>query len=56
MKLHVVDSGSSGNTYILMNETEALILDAGCSFMRVKKALGFNVRQIVGVIVTHEHG
>ena len=56
MKLIVVDSGSSGNCHLLQCNDEVLILDAGCSFMRVKKALGFNVRQIVGVIVTHEHG
>ena len=56
MKLIVVDSGSSGNSYILTNGEEALILDCGLPFREVKKALGFNVRQIVGVIVTHEHG
>lgn len=56
MKLIVAGTGSSGNSYILTNGKEALILDCGKPFMEVKKALGFNVRQIVGVVVTHEHG
>lgn len=56
MKLIVAGSGSSGNSYILTNGKEALILDCGLPFREIKKALSFQVRQIVGVIVTHEHG
>lgn len=56
MELIVVGSGSSGNTYLLVNEAECLVLDAGLPFMEVKKALKFNIRKIVGVIATHEHG
>lgn len=55
MKLHVIGSGSSGNSYILENETEALIIEAGLPFLEVKKALNFNIMKIVGVIVSHEH-
>lgn len=56
MILKVLGSGSTGNCYILENEQEALIIDAGIRFMEVKKALRFQVRKIVGVIVTHKHG
>lgn len=56
MKLRVIGSGSSGNCYILENEDEALIIDAGVRFLEVKKALRFQVRKIVGVIITHKHG
>ena len=56
MKLIVAGSGSSGNSYILTNGEEALVLDAGLPFMTVKKALDFNVRCIKGVVVTHSHG
>lgn len=56
MKLKVLGSGSTGNCYILENEQEALIIDAGIRFFEVKKALRFQVRKIVGVIVTHKHG
>ena len=56
MKLKVLGSGSSGNCYLLENETECLVIEAGVSFMEVKKVLDFNVKKIVGVIVSHSHG
>jgi phosphoribosyl 1,2-cyclic phosphodiesterase len=56
LKLKVLGSGSSGNCYILENENEALIIEAGLQFMEVKKTLNFNVMKIAGVIVSHEHG
>ena len=55
MVLKVLGSGSSGNCYILENENEALILDAGVPVIEVKKALDFNIKKIVGVCVTHCH-
>ena len=55
MKLICLGSGSSGNCYILQNNTEALIIEAGLPFMAVKKALGFNIRKIVGVVASHRH-
>lgn len=56
MKLKVLGSGSSGNCYILESDTEALIIEAGVPLKEVKVALGFNVRKIVGAIVSHSHG
>ena len=56
MKLKVLGSGSSGNCYILENDTEALIIEAGVPLKEVKIALGFNIRKIVGVVVSHSHG
>lgn len=55
MNLKVLGSGSSGNCYILENDNEALIIEAGVSFKEVKVALGFNVRKIVGVVASHCH-
>lgn len=55
MKLKVLGSGSSGNCYILENDSEALIIEAGLPFREVKKALDFNVRKIAGVVVSHCH-
>lgn len=55
MVLKVLGSGSSGNCYILESDTEALIIEAGIPFKEVKVALGFNVRKIVCVVVSHEH-
>lgn len=56
MTLKCLGSGSSGNCYILENDSEALIIEAGVPFLEVKKALNFNVRKIVGVVVSHSHG
>ena len=56
MRLKVLSSGSSGNCYILESDTEALIIEAGVPFKEVKVALGFNVRKIVGMVVSHSHG
>lgn len=56
MKLTVLGSSSSGNCYLLHNDTECLILEAGINFLEVKKALNFNVMKIVGVLASHIHG
>lgn len=56
MKLKILGSGSSGNCYILENDVEALIIEAGVPFMEVKKSLNFNIRKIKAIIITHEHG
>lgn len=55
MKLKVLGSSSAGNCYLLHNDTEALIIEAGLPFLEVKKALNFNVKKIVGVVVGHAH-
>ncbi len=55
MKLKVLGSSSQGNCYILDNGTEALIIEAGVRFSEVKQALGFNLRKVVGCLVTHQH-
>lgn len=55
MKLKCLGSNSKGNCYLLENDTECLVIEAGLPFMQVKKALGFNVSKIVGVVSTHVH-
>lgn len=56
MVIKVLGSSSKGNCYLLEDEDQCLILDAGISFKEVKKAIGFKVNKIVGVLVTHSHG
>lgn len=56
MKLTCLGSGSAGNCYLLHNETECLVIEAGIPFKEVKKVLDFNISKIVGVVVSHEHG
>lgn len=56
MKIKSLGSGSSGNCYLLESEQEALIIEAGLPFLEVKKTMNFNIRKIVGVVVSHSHG
>lgn len=55
MKLTVVGSSSRGNCYILQNDQEALIIEAGCAVSNVQKALGYNISKVAACIVSHEH-
>lgn len=55
MELKVLGSSSSGNCYILDNGKEALIIEAGIRFMDVKKALDFQIRRVVGCLISHQH-
>lgn len=56
MRLKILGSSSSGNCYILYNETEALVIECGVHFKTVKHALGFNLSKVMCAVVTHEHG
>ncbi|WP_407310985.1 MBL fold metallo-hydrolase [Desulfosporosinus sp. SB140] len=55
MKLKVIGSSSKGNSYILEAQTGSLLLDAGVPFKEIQKALYFNLSNVVGCLVTHEH-
>lgn len=56
MKLSILGSSSSSNCYVLHNDKEALIIEAGVTIQNVKQALDFNISKVVGCFVTHEHG
>ncbi|WP_446897463.1 MBL fold metallo-hydrolase [Clostridium sp. LBM24168] len=55
MKLKVLGSGSSGNCYFLQNEKEILVLECGLPYKTIQKGLNFNLSNIVGCLVSHEH-
>lgn len=55
MKLKVVNTGSVGNCYLLQSEHQTLILECGVPFKEIKKALDFDIKNVVGCFVTHEH-
>lgn len=56
MKLTVINSNSDGNAYILHNGSEALLLECGVNFKKIKEKLNFNLKKVVGCLLTHEHG
>ncbi len=55
MKLKVLSSNSKANGYVLTNGEETLVLEAGVNLKTVKRAIGYNVASIAGLIVTHSH-
>lgn len=55
MRLNVLGSDSNGNCYVLQNDKEALIIEAGVRFSEVKKAMKWQLSKVVGAVITHEH-
>lgn len=56
MKLNIYASGSTGNLYVLGNEKEALLIEAGLPIKKIKEHLDFDFSNIRGCLVSHEHG
>jgi phosphoribosyl 1,2-cyclic phosphodiesterase len=57
MKLKVLGSSSAGNCYLFeASNGETLIVDCGLRFEKVKQALDYNLRNVVGTLLTHSHG
>ncbi len=58
IKLCVLGSGSSGNSYYIGNEDSAFLLDAGFSAKDTRRRLdeaGLDAGKIKGIVVTHDH-
>lgn len=56
MKLKCIATGSRGNCYLLQADNgETLILDCGIPIKEIKKGLNWNIRNVVGCIVSHTH-
>lgn len=55
MILKVLGSSSEGNCYFLQAQNETLIIEAGIKFAEVKKALNWQLGNVVGCLISHEH-
>lgn len=56
MKLTCLGSSSAGNCYLLQADNgETLILDCGIPIKEIKKGLNWNIKDVVGVLCTHQH-
>lgn len=55
MNLQVINTGSKGNCYILGNEEESLIIEAGVNIKDIMKAIDFKINKVAGCLVSHEH-
>lgn len=57
MKLHIVNTGSIGNSYVLTDSNgKMLLIDAGVNFKDIQQAIAFKYNDVVGALLTHEHG
>lgn len=57
MFVRCIGTGSSGNSYALYdNSGKILLLDLGVKEKDIKKAIDYRISDVVGAVVTHEHG
>lgn len=56
MQLTVLNTGSTGNGYVLQGGTEALVIECGMPRQDCLAALGWRTSQVAGCLLTHEHG
>lgn len=56
MKLIVLGSSSAGNCYILENNEEVLLIEAGLPMKYINEALDFDYSKVSGCLVSHRHG
>lgn len=57
MKLHIVNSNSAGNCYILeASNGEVLLIECGVRWQKIKEALDFRIDRVAGCLITHSHG
>ncbi len=57
--LYVLGSGSRGNCFAVESEGTALLIDAGFSAREIERRAeraGFEIGQVAGIALTHEHG
>lgn len=55
MVLKCLGSSSSGNCYLLEASDGVLIIEAGIPVIEIKKALRFQLKQVLGCVVSHQH-
>lgn len=55
MKLKVIGTGSSGNCYLLENDTEALLIECGLPLAAIKRGMGYKMTKLKACIVSHSH-
>jgi len=58
LKLTVLGSGSEGNSILISNNDESILIDAGFSGVRLAermKQVGLDLDNVMGLLLTHEH-
>lgn len=55
MKLKVLSSGSHGNSYILQSPTGTLLIECGIPYKKILQGLNFDLQEVVGCLISHQH-
>jgi phosphoribosyl 1,2-cyclic phosphodiesterase len=55
LNIKIIGSGSSGNCYRISDGQTALLIECGLPVKKIKAACDYNLSEISGCIVTHEH-
>ena len=55
MNIKIIGSGSSGNCYRISDGQTALLIECGLPVKKIKEGCDYNLSEISGCIVTHEH-
>jgi phosphoribosyl 1,2-cyclic phosphodiesterase len=56
MKIQSINSSSAGCCYIIDSGNERLLIDAGIPLSKIRRALNYDLSNVVGCLVSHEHG
>jgi len=56
LEIKALASGSSGNCYRVNDGKTSLLIEAGIPIQKIKEGLDFNLTDIVGCLISHEHG
>lgn len=51
--LDVINSGSSGNAYILESNGEKLLIELGVAWKDILKSLNYKIDDVAGCLVSH---
>ncbi|EMK3130737.1 MBL fold metallo-hydrolase [Listeria monocytogenes] len=56
MNIKTIASGSKGNAYVISSGRSKLLIECGINFDVIRKALDFDLSDVTGCLISHEHG
>ncbi|WP_235011070.1 MBL fold metallo-hydrolase [Listeria monocytogenes] len=56
MEIKTIASGSTGNAYVISSGRSQLLIECGINFDKIRKALNFDLSDVNGCLISHEHG
>ena len=56
IEVTAIASSSKGNCYRITDGSTSLLLECGINYREIQKALNFQMTQISGCLISHEHG